>query len=530
MSADKIQPSYEVSSSPDPDAYSNEPKNPLEAVTSYDGMTAQERFPNIDEKKVLRKMDMHLLPMLAVLYLLSFLDRGNIGNAKIEGLVEDLGLSNNQYNLCLTIFFITYSLFEVPSNMCLKLLRPSIWIPTIMIAWGVVMTLMGIVHNFAGLFACRLFLGVAEAGLFPGVAYILTMWYCKGEIQFRQAMFFSAASVAGAFSGLLAFGISKMDGVAGLEGWRWIFILEGILTVLVAFGSFWGLQDFPETASFLTPEEREFVLWRLANDSNKAPGGEAIESRMIQYSDAGSRVPLVEKKLTPWQSLKQVLSDWQCWLHLIVYYSVVVPLYGISLFLPTIILNLGYTSAKAQLMTVPIYIAASIASVTQAWFSDRVGLRSPFILVNLLFLVVGYSMCVGTDPKVKPGVIYGGSYLIALGVYPAFPGVISWNANNLAGSYKRAVGMAFHIGIGNFGGAFASNIYRAQDKPRFILGHSMELGFISLGLCGLTVLVTAYRKINAKREKELQDGKWDGYTREEIFDMGDKSPLYRYRL
>ena len=115
-------------------------------------------------------MDIRLIPMLALLYLLSFLDRGNIGNAKIEGLQEDLGMTANQYNWCLTVFFFSYAAFEVPSNLLLKKLRPSRWLPTIMVAWGTVMTLMGIVQNFRGLLIARLFLGVAEAGLFPGVA------------------------------------------------------------------------------------------------------------------------------------------------------------------------------------------------------------------------------------------------------------------------------------------------------------------------------------------------------------------------
>lgn len=115
-------------------------------------------------------MDVRLIPMLALLYLLSFLDRGNIGNAKIEGLQEDLRMTDNQYNLCLTVFFFSYAAFEVPSNLLLKRLRPSRWLPFIMVAWGVVMTLMGIVRNFQGLLSARLFLGVAEAGLYPGCA------------------------------------------------------------------------------------------------------------------------------------------------------------------------------------------------------------------------------------------------------------------------------------------------------------------------------------------------------------------------
>ena len=239
-------------------------------------------FSGVDSKKTLLKMDLRLIPMLSLLYLLSFLDRGNIGNAKIEGLVDDLGMTAPQFNWTLTVFFFTYCVFEVPSNLVLKKLRPSVWLPTIMVAWGTVMTLMGIVQDFKGLLLARLFLGVAEAGLYPGVAYYITLWYLRTEAQFRQAMFFSAASVAGAFSGLLAFAIAKMDGVGGYEGWRWIFILEGILTVVVAVVAFFTIYDFPETAEFLTPAERAWVVHRLKYQGSEKSGHMVAESQGFQ--------------------------------------------------------------------------------------------------------------------------------------------------------------------------------------------------------------------------------------------------------
>jgi hypothetical protein len=135
----------------------------IDALATGAGVTLSS-FAHLDEKKILRKMDMRLIPMLALLYLLSFLDRGNIGNARIEGLVEDLNMTGPQYNWCLTVFFFPYAFFEVPSNLLLKKLRPSIWLPTIMVAWGVVMTLMGIVQSYEGLLIARIFLGVTEAG------------------------------------------------------------------------------------------------------------------------------------------------------------------------------------------------------------------------------------------------------------------------------------------------------------------------------------------------------------------------------
>lgn len=228
-------------------------------------------------------MDLRLIPMLAALYLLSFLDRGNIGNAKIQGLQTDLKLTGPQYNLCATVFFFTYCAFEIPSNLLLKRFRPSIWLPSIMVAWGTVMTLMGLVKSYHGLLVARIFLGVAEAGLYPGVAYYLTMWYCTEELALRQGLFFSAASVAGAFSGLLAYAIAKMHGVGGLAGWQWIFILEGLLTVVVAILAFFILHDFPDTAGFLSVEEKAWVVHRLKYQGSKKSGRNVAETEHFEW-------------------------------------------------------------------------------------------------------------------------------------------------------------------------------------------------------------------------------------------------------
>ena len=203
-----------------------------------------------------------------------------------------------------------------------------------MISWGLVMTLMGIVQNYAGLLTARIFLGVTEAGLFPGVAvctyppwsaahvadhttqYYLTMWYCRHEIQLRTALFFSAASIAGAFSGLLAFGIAKMDGIGGLEGWRWIFIIEGILTVVVAVFAFFALYDFPETAGFLTQEERDFIAFRLKYQGQGKP-------HTAEDSDGSSpHVQVAQAEEFAWKYVWQAVSDWQIWVNILVCWGV----------------------------------------------------------------------------------------------------------------------------------------------------------------------------------------------------------------
>lgn len=179
------------------------------------------------ENKLVRKLDKNIVPIVMITYLLCFLDRTNIGNARLFGLEEDLGLVGNQYQLAVAILFVPYVLIEVPSNLIIKKFTPSKYLAVICFAWGVVSTLTGIVQNFAGLMVCRVLLGLLEGGLFPGLTVYLTLFYTKKELALRIGYLFVASALAGACGGLLAYGISFMDGVAGQSGWRWIFIIEG---------------------------------------------------------------------------------------------------------------------------------------------------------------------------------------------------------------------------------------------------------------------------------------------------------------
>ena len=180
---------------------------------------------SIQERAFLRKLDLRLLPPVTLLYLLSFLDRSNVANAKLDGLTTDLKMTGNQYLTGLTLFFVGYILFEIPQNIALKRTSPRTWLPSITLVWGIVATLMGLSQTMAGFFVVRFVLGAAEGGLFPGVVFFLSMWYKRNEQHYRIALFFSAAALAGAFGGIFAYGIGFMSGVGGLHGWRWIFIL-----------------------------------------------------------------------------------------------------------------------------------------------------------------------------------------------------------------------------------------------------------------------------------------------------------------
>ncbi|EXJ68458.1 uncharacterized protein A1O5_08250 [Cladophialophora psammophila CBS 110553] len=483
------------------------------------GYAADQVEPHYDQKEVqriLRKVDYRLIPLLGVLYLLAYLDRSNIGNAKIAGMYEDLDLYGMRYNTALTVFFVPYALFEVPSNIVLKMLRPSIWISILCFLWGLVMTLMGIVTSYEGLVTARFFLGVTEAGFFPAATYLLTIWYRRYEIQRRMAVFYAAASLSGAFSGLLAFAIEKMDGIAGLAGWKWIFILEGLAPIAVSFTLYFLLPDKPETARFLTKEEREFIVNRIALHTGSGQG----------------RVTNVDKM--SWSYIKAGFADWRIWCAVIPFWACSIGTYGFTATVPSVIKQMGYSSANAQLMTIPIYVVGMIATVIVAFWADYVHQRTPFIMGGFAVGVAGFIAQLAIPHPKYSGVAYFFLFLVAVGLYCPFTCIVTLIANNLAPSSKRAVGMALLISVGNMGGICGSNIYFSAQAPKYPTGFGVSLGICALGIVAAFILRVAYQRENKLRDdllaREGEEAIKAKYTEQELLDMGDKSPFYRYTL
>ncbi|KAH8666219.1 major facilitator superfamily domain-containing protein [Ilyonectria robusta] len=467
---------------------------------------------NDDEetKRIMRKVDWHLIPPLMALYIISFMDRSNIGNAKVAGMNADLELTGTQYNMALTVFFFPYALFEVPSNIFLKMMRPSRWLMILVIAWGTVMAMQGIVKNYNQLLVTRTLLGFTEAGFFPAASYLLTTWYPRWEVQTRLAIFFTGASLAGAFSGLLAFAIQHMDGIAGLGGWRWIFILEGILTVLMGCTIPFLLPDSPKAAKFLTLTEKETIISRLQHDAGPASAKTGIDDSF------------------KWAFLKEALLDWKIYLACIIFWGNSVSFYGFTFASPTIIHELGYTAAQAQLLTVPIYFVGTCSTMFFAYNADRLQKRWPFIVIPFGIAVVGFVGLLAVPHPRLPGLTYTFLFFIPAGLYPSVIGCISWVGNNLAPSYKRAIGMALLLTIGNLGGAVGSNIFLGNQAPHYWLGYGFSLAIIVCGIFATLILRFAIKRINEKRDQIPEAETLAKYTEDELVDMGDKSPLYRY--
>ncbi|KAI5358614.1 putative major facilitator superfamily, MFS transporter superfamily [Septoria linicola] len=459
------------------------------------------------DKKLLRKLDLKLIPWLTLLYLVSFLDRTNIGNAKIDGLITDLHMTQGQYQASLSIFFVSYSLFEPLTNVLLKKLRPSVFIPAIMLFWGICMTCMGLVHNFSGLATARFFLGMFEAGLFPGVNYYLSCWYKRSEFGIRAAIFFSAAALAGSFGGLLAAGIIQMAGVGGKPGWAWIFILEGLATVIIGIASYWMVHDFPDSATFLSDDDRKRVILRLAADKQGSARHE--DFKMAHF----------------WQSLK----DWKTYAYSIIYMGADMPLYAFSLFLPTIIREGGFaggSTTTANLLSVPPYAVAAVLTILVGWYADRTQNRGLANIAVSTLGIAGFAMLLGSaDPKVQ----YGGVFLAAAGIYPCIPNTIAWASNNLEGSYKRGITIGFFVGWGNLNGIVSSNIYPEANSPRYLPGHGVVLGYLAVCLFGGNIVTHFLLEAENKKKKAgKRDYLIEGKSDEEIREIGDRNPSFLY--
>ncbi|KAJ3507524.1 hypothetical protein NLJ89_g6257 [Agrocybe chaxingu] len=475
-------------------------------VSEKGSVTTTDDFNTPEDKKLVRKIDLRLIPILTLLYLLSFLDRSNIGNAKIVGLTEDLGVSPPEYNTALALYFVAYVIFEVPANIILKRFNPQIWLPTLTLFWGIVSVCQGLITDKAGLFGIRFLLGVAEAGLFPGVIYVFSVYYRRHERSWRVAIFFGGAAVAGAFGGVLAYAIGKMDGVGGRRGWEWIFILEGILTVAVALFAYFVVPTWSHKAKFLSPSEKERLFQRLNADSDAA---------------------LIER--FEWVYVRQALTDHLVWAYAFLFHGFAFVLYSLSLFLPTIIAGLGFQSWQAQLMTVPPNSLAAATIWATVWLSSKVNRRAPFIIASAAVAILGYIILLTTKTAAAQ---YVGVHFAAAGVYTGNALLLSWPGENVSAQTKRAVAVAMQITIGDIGAIAGVLIYRPNlSAHHFRIPHIIAIGYLLF-----SVLVTIYlyvwmgrenrrRDILASQQKEVDDS---SFTPEERQRLGDRHPSYRY--
>lgn len=296
-----------------------------------------------------------------------------------------------------------------------------------------------------------------------------------------------------------------MNGVAHQAGWRWIFIIEGLITIVLACASYFWLSNYPDTAKFLSEQERQFIITRLAADSDA--------TRNERFN---------------WTNVIKALKDPKAWLYGLAFHTMSLPLYTLSLFLPSIIRDLGYTAAKAQLFTVPPYALATIFTVVWAHLSEKAGKRAPFAIASSIIAIIGYIILItNTSPSKKPGVSYVGTFFAAAGIYPSTALALSWPANNVSGQTKRAVVGAMQISIGNLGAVLGTQLYRPATAPRYLLGHGFALGYLVANVAVTCIIWWYLERQNKKRDAAGIAAGFQGFAQEESW-AGDGDPRWRF--
>ncbi|AEO69930.1 uncharacterized protein THITE_2069428 [Thermothielavioides terrestris NRRL 8126] len=437
---------------------------------------------------------------------MAFLDRINISNASIQGMTAELHLDEgNRFNVALFAYYSSYILLEIPSNMIIRKVRPSLYISGLMFIWGIINMCMGFVHSYAALVALRVLLGAFEAGVLPGIVYVSSLYYKRHEYQKRMSFFFCSTVVAGAFGGLLAYAIANL-GTPTMAPWRWIFIIEGAITSFLALVAAFIIADWPEQTRYLSADEKALLRRRLAADVGDACRMDTLNAF----------------------ALARIVRDYKIWLAAFLYMGVSVAGLSGTFFLPTILLEFDWKAQEAQVRTIPVYVLAAGMMVLGAWASDRLRHRSGFILGGAALATVGYAMLLAQEGKSRD-YKFAAVFLVFGGAYMITPMCLAWLQNNVSGHWKRAFAASAQVTIGNVAGIIGAFIFIKSEAPTYKTGYGVALGMMWLGgLCTVVMAGLMWRE-NRKRERGERDYRL-ALPEEDRNNMGDWHPSFRFTL
>lgn len=456
------------------------------------------------EKAITRKLDWKIIPMIMWVYLMNMMDRVNIGNARLYNMEGELKMKGNDFQIAVAVLFITYCLLEAPSNLIIKKMQPAWYLAGLTLAWGFVATFSCFVQSLAGLVICRLLLGVCEAGFFPGVVLYLSMFYGRRNLALRIAWFFSTASISGIAGGLVAYGISFMDGYAGWRAWRWIIVINGLPTLVTGLVIPFVLPNSPETAKFLTEEDRRNL--RLCQEQQM---GKARNLRELDMAD-----------------VKAAIWDWTTWAYCLALFPCLAMLYSFVVFLPTIIKQMGsWNAAQVQALTVPIYAIGAIVYLTCARLSDVWQRRGYFVMGAIITAIVGYAMLISNK---SVGVSYAGCCFVSVGIFVSAGISFAWVPSNNPRYGKRAFSTGMHLTFGNASGVLSPFLFANKDAPTYRPGYAASMGMLVVSFALNAALTWHFNRVNKRRDAGLEDHKIEGKTELEIDAMGETSPRFRF--
>ncbi|KUJ11095.1 MFS general substrate transporter [Mollisia scopiformis] len=408
---------------------------------------------------VVWKIDLHLITALFGVFIFNILDRSNIASARLGGLQTDLKLTDTQYQTAVSIMFVGYLLGQIPSNMVLTKLNPSRYLPVAIFIWGGLSLATAGVHNFSQIFAVRFLIGFAESPFFAGALLLISSWYKPSEIAPRVALMYCGNTVANGFGGVLAAGVlSGFDGASGLEGWRWLYIIEGAGTML-------------------TEQEQRLAEWRIAASAN----GELDETSSLK------------------QGLIDTVTDIKVWL-LVLTQICLLSSQTWTYFFPSIVQTLGYGRIRSLLLTSPVYVFGFFTSLGNSLVAAKTGHRAILVIWPLCLAIV--------DNSHQTAVRYIGMFLMCAGSFSAFNVLEAWVGSTVPRTRtKRAITYALVNMLGNLSNIYGSYFFPAASAPQYVLGGVVLSSFAAGGVCFAAVLGLYLRRENKRAvEAENEDG------------------------
>ncbi|KAF8653322.1 hypothetical protein AX16_004022 [Volvariella volvacea WC 439] len=423
------------------------------------------------ERRTVRFIDWRMLPLLSLLYAFALIDRINLGAARTAGMGVDLQLQTGaRYSIATCLYFVPYILFQLPGNLVLRKLGVRNWLTFLVVSWGAVQLAMGFVPTWGYLTLCRILLGLFEAGFFPALVYIISTWYRRHEVQKRLAIFYLISITMGGFGPILAYVFSLLNGRRGIAGWRWIFIIEGAITLFLGILSWLWVPDFPDKNRFLSPEQTALVLKRIEEDRGDSVPDSLTFAKVLRH-----------------------LCDWTLWAYGLMFLCSTLPAYALAYFITIILRGMGWSVTASLLLSAPPYGPAIVTTMFFSWLSDRQKHRGAYIIIQAIICVVGVVlMAYAKSNEVR----YFGTFLANAGNCGTIPGILAYASNNVVSQSKRSVQSALTVSMGGVGGIIATTVFREQDYPRYLPGLGVTIGSQVLMILLYGVTHIHFRRLN----------------------------------
>ncbi|KJZ77998.1 hypothetical protein HIM_02635 [Hirsutella minnesotensis 3608] len=446
-----------------------------------------------DEDRAVRaKFDRKLVLFVALPYLLSFLDRSNIGNARIAGMDDDLQTDpprDDWYEWALTAFYVAYVAFGWMALLW-KLVPARALVSALVLSWGLVACLQALAPSYPPLVALRFLLGIGEAGL-AGVPFYLSFFYRRDELAFRTAIFISAAPLATSFASTLAWAVTKFAEFGPIPPWRLLFLVEGLPSVVLAVVAWSVVPDSPQTARYLSEREKVVAVLRLRDDASSSDS--ATPASGLRSFDVFA-----------------VLTDPITWIAALIFFLSNLAYSSLPVFLPDIIAQMGHSAVSAQALSAPPYLAAFFAVLFTAHVSDRLRVRTAPLLFHALASAFGYAVLALSDSLDLPDALrYLAVYPATVGFFSVVTLIITWNINNQSNQSRQSAGFALMQLVGQCGPIVGTRLCPDEDEPYYTSGMTV-CACAMLAVAGLTLVLRMILRRRNRRLDRFDDKTSDG--------------------